>query len=70
MNDEHDNAITDKEMSERINKSKADKFMDWVESEGAEIEVTQENDGSGYTVMELKLPHLWGGITFDVTVNE
>lgn len=48
---------------------KVEQFIAWAESEGAEIEVTQPDDGSGYVVLDLKLPNLWNDIVFDVTVQ-
>jgi hypothetical protein len=50
--------------------TKVQQFTEWAETQGAEVEVTQEDDGSGYTCMKVNLPYLWNGITFDITVNE
>jgi hypothetical protein len=49
---------------------KVDQFIAWAESEGAEVEVAQEDDGSGYTVLSIQLPPKWNNMIFDVTVNE
>jgi hypothetical protein len=47
-----------------------EKFQAWAEDNDAVVEVIQEDDGSGYTVVELRLPHLWDGAVMEVTVNE
>jgi hypothetical protein len=49
--------------------SKVKKFQEWAESEGAIVEVAQEDDGSGYTVLSMELPDLVGEV-FEVVVNE
>ena len=48
--------------------TKTEEFINFVECHGASVVVTQEDDGNGYTVMEVTLPR--GGAVLDVTVNE
>lgn len=41
-------------------------FKNWLESQRCTVEVTQEDDGSGYICLQVRTPE---GIYFDVTVN-
>jgi hypothetical protein len=52
--------------------TKAELFYEWAISQGAHVEVTQEDDGSGYTVFVVTVAHpsTGGPVTFDVTINE
>ena len=45
----------------------AEYFIEWAESLGCEVEITQEDGGNGYTVMQLTTPKL---DLFDITVME
>lgn len=47
--------------------TKAELFQIWLEQMGASFRVSQEDDGSGYTVFEVAVPGLGD---FEVTVNE
>jgi hypothetical protein len=41
-------------------------FQQWLESQGCTVEVTQDDDGSGYVVLDVITPD---GNHHDVTVN-
>jgi len=47
--------------------SRLEEFINFMETHGCSVEVTQEDDGGGYTVLEVVLPN--GGAVLDVTVN-
>lgn len=47
--------------------TKAKMFKAWLEQMGASCRVSQEDDGSGFTVFEVAVPGLGD---FEVTVNE
>ena len=42
-------------------------FKEWLESQGCKVEISQEDDGSGYVCIEVTTPD--GGF-FQVTVTE
>ena len=44
-------------------------FKNWLESQGCSVEVTQEDDGSGYVCLEVTIPPIDRMMTFDVTVT-
>lgn len=59
------------DMLEKLDgKTKAEQFQIWARSMGATTEVTQEDDGSGYTVMKLDILPGFVGAEIDVTINE
>lgn len=41
-------------------------FAQWLISMGCEVSVTQEDDGSGYVVLEVRTPD---GVSHDITVT-
>jgi hypothetical protein len=41
-------------------------FPEWLKSVGCQVNVYQEDDGSGYSCMNVTIPD---GIQFDITVN-
>jgi hypothetical protein len=47
--------------------SKAELFQNWLRQQGVGCNVTQEDDGSGFTVFEVSIP---GICDFEVTVHE
>ncbi len=47
-------------------------FKDWLEQHGCQVEVTQEDDGSGYVCLSVELPAEdgeWRGPVIDITVS-
>ena len=51
-------------------------FKEWLENQGCQVEVTQEEEGNGYVVIEIRIP-LWQAEVgssvmsepYEVTVN-
>jgi hypothetical protein len=41
-------------------------FKEWLEFMGCRVEVTQEDDGSGYICLEVTTP---SGVVSEITVN-
>ena len=41
-------------------------FMTWLQLQGCTVEVTQDDDGSGYVCLEIILPD---GARYDITVT-